>query len=241
MKSLVKLLKKRKHIVFLDFEGTQFSHEMIAFGAIRVDLDYKNRIKKIYPGIKNYVLATGSIGKYVQELTGITPEILQKEAISFKEAIIKIKNYCGLSFNNCAFMTFGNHDLVILAKSLEAHPDANMEIIQHIMKNDIDFAAFLSQYVKDSNNNPYSLVNYLKLFGEEPVGISHDPLNDAKDLMRLYKVVLKSNDKVYEEYLKVLKQMRHFPAPVQSTINKLIDGEDVTSEEFKKIVRNYLY
>lgn len=240
MKSLIKLLNKRKHILFLDLEGTQFSHEMIALGAVRADLDYKYRIRKIHPGIKFYVKSTGPIGKFVQELTGITPDILAKDGISFKEAMEKLKKYCGLSFTKMAFMTFGNHDLRILAKSLEAHHNADREIVQHIIRNDIDFAAVLSQYVKDEKGNPYSLVNYLKLFGAEPTGISHDPLYDAKDLMLLYKLVMKSEDKIYEEYLKVLKQMKHFPDPIHNIIVKLVDGKDITSQEFKENVRNYI-
>ena len=101
-------------------------------------------------------------------------------------------------------------------------------------------SAILSQYVKDEHGNPYSLVNYLKLFGAEPTGESHDPLNDALDLLKLYKVVLKSPDKLYEEYLKVLKSMKHFPDPIHNAVVKLINGEDVTSKEFKENIRNYL-
>lgn len=240
MKSLIKFLNKRKHILFIDLEGTQFSHEMIAFGAVKVDLDRNYRVKKIYKGIKYYVKSVGPIGKFVQDLTGITPATINEKGISYKEALEKIKKYCGLSFKKMAFMTFGNHDLRILAKSLEASPNANKEIAYQIIHNNIDLAAILSQYIKDDKGNPYSLVNYLKLFGVEPTGISHDPLNDAKDLLLLYKVVLKSDEKIYEEYLKVLKNMKHFPDPVHNAIVKLVNGEIVTSDEFKKSVRNYI-
>ncbi len=240
MKSLIKLLNKRKHILFIDLEGTQFSHEMIAFGAIKVDLDYKYRIKKIYPGIKYYVKSVGPIGKYVQELTGITPQILTEKGISYKDALEKTKKYCGLSYNKMAFATFGTHDLRIFAKSLEASPDASNEIFHHIAKNHLDLSAIISQYVKDEHGNPYSLVNYLHLFGVEPTGEIHDPLCDAKNLMLLYKAILKSPEKIYEEYLKVLKNMKHFPDPIHRAIVKLIDGQDLSSEDFKNSVREYL-
>ena len=46
MKKFDKLLKGHKNIVFLDFEGTQFSHEMIAIGAIATTIDRNGRIKK---------------------------------------------------------------------------------------------------------------------------------------------------------------------------------------------------
>lgn len=240
MKSLIKYLNKRKHIVFIDLEGTQFSHEMIAFGAVKVDLDHKYRIKKIYPDIKCYVKPVGHIGKFVEELTSITPQLLEQKGISYKEALEEIKKYCGLSFKKSAFMTFGNHDLRIIAKSLEASSNADKEIAHQIIRNNIDLCAILSQYVKDENGNPYSLINYLKLFGVTPLGEQHDPRFDAKNLMLLYKAVLKSDDKIYEEYLKVLKNMKHFPEPIHNTIVKLINGADVTSEEFKNEVKNYI-
>ena len=34
MKRVLKNFKGHKHLLFMDFEGTQFSHEMIAFGAV---------------------------------------------------------------------------------------------------------------------------------------------------------------------------------------------------------------
>ena len=107
MKSLVKILNHRKHILFIDLEGTQFTHEMIAFGAIKVDLDDNGNIKKVYPGIKEYVKPVGAIGKYVEQLTGINQDLLNKKGISYKEAIEKIKKYCGSSFEKMAFMKIG--------------------------------------------------------------------------------------------------------------------------------------
>lgn len=92
MKSLVKAINKRKHILFIDLEGTQFSHEMIALGAVKVDLDYKFRVKKIYKGIKFYVKSVGPIGHFVQDLTGITPELLSSDGLPLKLLLSKSKN-----------------------------------------------------------------------------------------------------------------------------------------------------
>ena len=47
MKIMKKIIKKHRHLVFMDFEGTQYSHELIAFGAVKVTLD------------KNYTLPYG--------------------------------------------------------------------------------------------------------------------------------------------------------------------------------------
>ena len=99
---------------------------------------------------------------------------------------------------------------------------------------------FMSQFIRDNNGNNYSLVNFLKLFSLEPVGNSHNPLNDAYDLLNLYQAFIKNKDIVFEEYLKQIKRMRIFPSPIKETIASLIDGKDVTSEDFKNKVKSYL-
>lgn len=240
MKAIIKQLKKRRHVVFLDLEGTQFSHEMIALGAVRVDLDRNYNIRKIYKGIKIYVKPKNPIGRFVEELTGINNKILNTQGVSYKEALEKLKHYLGLSYNKTCFITFGTHDIRIFVKSLEASSDADSQIVHHICGNYIDLAAIISQYIKDANGQQLSQSRYLELFGETPIGTMHDPLDDAKNLMLLYKCMMKNSDLIYESYLKVLTNMKYLPDPVHQTIVKLISGKDVTSEEFKKLVRNYI-
>ena len=90
MKSLAKLLNNRKHILFIDLEGTQFTHEMIAFGAVKVDLDNDGNIKKVYPGIKEYVKPIGAIGKFVEQLTGINQDLLNKNSFLWVSLILYV-------------------------------------------------------------------------------------------------------------------------------------------------------
>ena len=46
MKLIEQVIKKdTKHLLFLDLEGTQFEHEIIAIGAVLVDLDEEKRVK----------------------------------------------------------------------------------------------------------------------------------------------------------------------------------------------------
>ena len=46
MKIMKKIIKKHRHLVFMDFEGTQYPHELIAFGAVKVTLDKNYNIIK---------------------------------------------------------------------------------------------------------------------------------------------------------------------------------------------------
>ena len=240
MKKVQRLLKGYRHICFLDFEGTQFSHEMIAFGAIFVTLDKNGLIAKQKKPIRQYVKCKNPIGKFVVNLTGITQKDLDKYGIGFAEAIKEIKKYCGINFKKSIFMTFGNHDIRILNQSSSYNLDSPRDLCDVIKKNYVDFQAIISEFVKDDNGNPLSLSHYLELFNVEFDGQAHDPLYDAVNLARLYNIFLKEKDKVLEQYLKVLGRNNFGPQPVTLAVHKLVNGETVTPEEFNELVKDYL-
>ena len=240
MKKLNKVLKNRKYICFLDFEGTQFSHEMIAFGATIATLDRKGNIKSNKRPIKFLVQPKNKVGKFVENLTGITKEQLDKVGIPFSKAMKELKHYCGLAFSKCAFMTFGTHDMRIIGQSSAYNLDSPKEIVSVIQKNYIDFQAVIAEFVKDPNGNPYSLANYLKVFNVNFVGTEHDPKDDAYNLMLLYKEFTSNKDVLLVEYLKVLGKLHHLPEPAKEALARLSDGKDVTSQEFVELVRKYL-
>ena len=240
MKKITKLLKGHKKICFLDFEGTQYSHEMIAFGAVLAVLDKQGQVKSYKKPIKFYVKAKNNIGKFVEGLTNISQQILDKVGISFSRAMYELKKYCGMSFSHCVFMTFGNHDLRILNSSISYNLDAPTEITKTIHKNYVDYQAFIAEYIKNSDGNPYSLENYLKVFNVDFNGTTHDPKDDAMNLMLLYKTFISNPDIVLEEYLKVLGHQKHLPNPIKVVSEKLANGENVTAEEFKNLAKEDL-
>lgn len=240
MKKLQSLLKGHKHVVFMDFEGTQFSHEMIAIGAVLTTLDKNGNIKKYKKPFKMYVTAKNKIGRVVTNLTGITEATLQKEGVSFAKAMFEFKKYCGFSFKKASFITFGNHDMKILGQSLVYNIDAPREICSQIQKNYIDYLQFIQEFIKDESNNPYSLVNYVKHFNLKEAGDAHDPEVDAVNLAHLYQAFLDNKGIVLEDYLNTLSRTSHLPLPIQSAAKKLAKGEDVTAEEFAANARKYL-
>ena len=240
MEKVRRLLRGYKHICFLDFEGTQFSHEMIAFGAIFTTLDKNGLIVKEKKPIKYYVKCKNQIGKFVKNLTGISEEDLRKYGVDFATALKEIKKYCGLYFKKTIFMTFGNHDIRILNQSSSYNLNTPKEICDQIKKNYIDFQVIISEFVKDDNGNPLSLSHYLELFNVGFDGTAHDPLYDAVNLARLYNVFLKEKDIVLEQYLKVLKRANFGPQPVNKAVHKLVNGECVSPEEFVEYLKDYI-
>ena len=122
MKKFDKLLKGHKNIVFLDFEGTQFSHEMIAVGAVSCVIDKNSRIKKMKKPFKILVKAKNKVGKYVTTLTGISDELLAKEGVSFAKAIDALKKYVGIPFKKSSFVTFSLLDTTFFSALAEPSP-----------------------------------------------------------------------------------------------------------------------
>ena len=97
MKKFERLLKGHKSLVFLDFEGTQFSHEMIAIGAVHAVIDRHGYIKKSKKPFRIYVKAHNRVGKIVTDLTGITEDMLKQKGVTFFTAMSELRKYVGLS------------------------------------------------------------------------------------------------------------------------------------------------
>lgn len=240
MKRILKQFKSHKHLVFLDFEGTQFSHEMIAFGAVMVTIDRDGYVVKQKNSIKRLVKSKNSIGKFVEKLTGITRLEQDRFGVSFATAMKDLKKYCGLHFKGSTFITFGNHDMRILNQSISYNLDAPKELCQVIKSNYVDFQNIISEFIKDDKNNVLSLTHYLELFGLQFDGEAHDPEYDAVNLARLYDAFMRRNDIVQEEFLKNMNRMSFHPAPVDKAVKKLLNGEAVTPEEFVEFTKEYI-
>ena len=240
MKKLLKQLKGHKHICFLDFEGTQYSHEMIALGAVMTTLGSNGKIKASKKPFKCYVRAHNKIGSYVTSLTGITEDTLKTQGLTFFSAMEALKKYCGMSFKKCSFVTFGNHDMRILSQSISYNFEFPKEIVTQIQKNYIDFSAFLSEFVKDDKGNPLSLIHYCEKFNVKTVGPNHDPSIDAVNLSLLYKEFLNNTGLIKSEYKKVLGKFAHLPEPVKNVVLKLSNNQDVSVNEFEKEIDKYI-
>lgn len=240
MKKFEKALKGHKYLCFMDFEGTQHSHEMIALGAVLCTLDKKGNIKKEKAPFKIYVKAKNKVGSFVVKLTGITDEQLAKEGVSFAKAMNEFKKYCGMAFKKCSFLTFGNHDMRILGQSIAYTLDYPKDVVSQIQKNYIDYQAVIAEFIRDDNYNPLSLVHYCELFGIKEAGNAHDPSVDAVNLAHIYQGFLDNKELVLEQYLRLLSKMNTLPEPIKKAIQKLANGEDYSANDFKKSAKDYI-
>jgi hypothetical protein len=65
-------------------------------------------------------------------------------------------------------------------------------------------------------------------------------LDDAKNLMLLYRRVLEHQSIILEEYLKVFKQLRHVPEPVKQMLQKILNDQPVDKPMLIGLVKDYL-
>ena len=235
-------LKGHKILVFLDFEGTQFSHEMIAIGGLSCAIDVKTgRIKKRKNPFKIYVKAHNKIGAYVSELTGITEDLLKKKAVSFDTAMKELKKYVGINFKKATFITFGNHDMRILNQSIMYNILYPKEVTSQIQKNYFDFSTFINEFIRDDAGNALSLVHFCELFNVHEAGNAHDPEVDAINLANLYDAFIANPDLVAGQYLKHMRlHSGMYPTPIHKMLTKLADGQDVTAQEFEEEVKKFV-
>jgi inhibitor of KinA sporulation pathway (predicted exonuclease) len=240
MKKLKHLLKDKRHLVFLDFEGTQKSHEMIAFGAVKVDLNDDLTIKKTYKGIYKLVRPKKPIGSFVTELTNITEIDVFDKGISYKKALATIRQYVGKTFKKSKFVFFGNHDVRILHQSFLHSPDADKDTQSILVQESFDYSHFLAEFIKDEKGNPLSLANNLLLFDASFKGQQHNALDDAKNLMHLYQHVLTKKEIVFNKYLHVLSNYKHAPTPIKRLLHELAQGQTVDQSLFLHWIKDYL-
>jgi len=240
MKKLARLIGHRRTLVFLDLEGTQQSHELIAIAAIKAEINEDLTIKKTYKGIHHIVRPKKEVGKFVTQLTKITEIDVVDKGISFAKAMMLLRNYVGKNFKKAAFIVFGNHDARILHQSFHHSPDALETTVKTVTGNLIDYSMFLSEFIKDQNGNPLSLINNLLVFREQFQGEHHQPLDDAKNLMLLYRRVLENKETIMSEYLKIFKQFRHLPEPVKIIIQQLLEDKIVEKKDLMQAVKDYL-
>ena len=235
MKEINRLLNSSKTVVFLDYEGTQFTQEIIAIGAVKVILDNKNQIKKVYPGFKQFVKAHGEVGPVVSKLTGITDIELQEKGINFLYANKYFKEYVG-NHANIKFITYGNFDMRLLHQTSVIAGLTEDPFIKNIYKNYIDFSTLLGRYVKNKKGTQLSLHDALELFNVTPQGEAHNPMFDALNLMLLYKAVLNNRSILTKEYTKVLLNNHVYPTPISKIIRDLKTKGSTTMEDLVKYI-----
>lgn len=224
-------------LVFVDLEATSFTSEMIEIGAYLAEINKDGSIKKVHAPFKRYVKAKHQVGFHVAQLTGITDEKLRNEGEDFPAVLSSFRKYVGKFWDSCRFVTFSEHDMVIVKNTMAQYRDLNPSYARNIYRHHLDLQRLLDRYIQDQNGNPYSLTNYLKVFGLEFDGKAHDAIYDALNLLDLYKVAREGKEIFIKEYKNVLCGAKTRPV-VKEIIHMLSEGKTVTPEMFDALLED---
>ena len=224
-------------LVFMDLEATSFTSEMIEIGAYLAEINKDGSIKKVHAPFKRYVKAKHQVGFHVAQLTGITDEKLRNEGEDFPAVLSSFRKYVGKFWDSCRFVTFSEHDMVIMKNTMAQYRDLNPSYARNIYRHHLDLQRLLDRYIQDQNGNPYSLTNYLKVFGLEFDGKAHDAIYDALNLLDLYKVAREGKEIFIKEYKNVLCGAKTRPV-VKEIIHMLSEGKTVTPEMFDALLED---
>ena len=221
----------------MDLEATSFTSEMIEIGAYLAEINKDGSIKKVHAPFKRYVKAKHQVGFHVAQLTGITDEKLRNEGEDFPAVLSSFRKYVGKFWDSCRFVTFSEHDMVIMKNTMAQYRDLNPSYARNIYRHHLDLQRLLDRYIQDQNGNPYSLTNYLKVFGLEFDGKAHDAIYDALNLLDLYKVAREGKEIFIKEYKNVLCGAKTRPV-VKEIIHMLSEGKTVTPEMFDALLED---
>jgi hypothetical protein len=243
MKLLKSVLENCKHLLFIDFEGTQFTHEIIAIGAVLVDCDEEYHVIGKEKTFKCLVKANSNVGDVVESMTGINDDILEKEGLSFSEAMHRLNKFIGFRGKNLKVLTYGNQDAHMLKCSYNLSDDESTfmkSFVSYITRNTVDIGVFFSRYLKGGKKNEMvSLTHMREFFSLPPSGEAHDPLVDALDLYHIYISFVSNKEVLKESYKNLVKKSGLIPQPIKSLVVRLIDGKEVTPEDLDKVLDIY--
>jgi inhibitor of KinA sporulation pathway (predicted exonuclease) len=242
MKLLKSILEDCRHLLFIDLEGTQFSHEVIAIGAVLVDCDENYKPIGKEETFKCFVKASTDVGTVISAMTGITDDLLDKEGISFEEAMTKLNAFLGDRSNNTKVLTYGDQDCHMLSCSYRIAEEKTpflKSFVNYLLRNNVDVGTFFSRYIRGKKNELVSLTHMREFFNIPPSGEAHDPLVDAVDLYHVFQAFTSDKKLIKEAYKKLLKNSNIVPQPIKALVVDLVDGKDVSCADFDKVLDIY--
>ncbi len=207
-------------IIYLDFEATQFSFDIISIGAVK------------YTGETFYTLVkppkVSKITPLITKITGLTKEMFDDTLQPICSIFLKFVNWCkdGCENEDILFVTYGGFDITLLKHCVKRFP--NVPEFEYVLNNVQDIQSILNKLAGFST---YSLASLSKLyetcFEKEPEGL-HNSLCDAQMLQEVHKSV----QNMSLESLKVLAE--------NEVLNKYIKRYKRNRKRVRQDIREYL-
>lgn len=163
--------------IYLDFEATQFSYEIISIGAVKENgetfysLVRPQNIKKITP--------------LITKITGLTSDMYTEEIPTICDIFPTFVDWAIKENNQVKFFTYGGFDKTLISHCVKRYPE--YAVFQFVYENMIDIQKIINLLMNSEGVESKSLVAiYEYLFGNNH-GIEHNALSDAQMLFYIHK------------------------------------------------------
>ncbi len=225
--------------IFIDFEATQYTQEIISIGATA----------KSGEEFYSLVKPKHKIGNFVSGLTGIKEEDLENAPT----ADIVFSNFFSwlqeINKDNkkIKFICYGNCDLLFASntlKNLDNSMTAQMAL-SLIISNIVDYADYVKSYFGLSKY--VSLLKVAQYYSGEDLNQDHNALNDAKLLRFIYEKIqngVQLVDNPFEEYMQRIEVydtednlVETFYGMAQAT-KWIIEINHIPQNAYKKRIKN---
>lgn len=186
--------KENNHYIFFDFEASQYLHKPIQLG---IYITYfKNNKFNILNKYDSYIKTDDKIGKYVEKLTSINKELLDKEGKDFK-IVIKEISFLFSKYNNKTYISYSKQDKLILKNGINFNNLNEKFLYEEINRKHLDLEIYFSKLIKKETGF-YSLKSLLKIFNINEIEDNqfHNPLIDSKAMILLLNQLFLSKDRI---------------------------------------------
>ncbi len=238
--ALHKFLDGSDLIVFLDFEGTQFSHKVISIGLVACKKEKDSLLFDMQNPWKyqRYILTEDPLGPIVEEMTKINADLLHKKGIPLHQAILEINKM--LRPYKKKFICYGSLDMKMMHLSIDENNQTEADFFKNMTKNHLDFHSYLEKRISNEKGQSYSIEKLLSLFSLSSEGMFHDPLTDALDLMKIFSSYVSDEERTIELVLKNYKKNPHTSKIDKKIVSRLIEKGEVNLTDLKEILKEQL-
>ncbi len=198
---LGKRIREADLLIFFDFEATEYTHRAIALGIVA----YGKEPGSLLPGreafrYRRLIRTKDTIGKIVEEMTGITCERLEREGIDFSSCLKEVIDLCRKSSKK-AYLSYSWMDMKILQNSI-GEASFEMDFFHHVRKCYVDLHDYLSHFLVDPRGQSLSVAKLLSRLSIPFAGERHDPFYDSLALAEIYKRIVTEKKTFLDEILR---------------------------------------
>ncbi len=237
---LHKFLDGSDLVVFLDFEGTQFSHKVISIGLVACKKEKDSLLFDVQNPLRyqRYIQTDDPLGPIVEEMTKINPGLLHEKGIPLHQAILEITKM--LRPYKKKFICYGSLDMKMMHLSIDEKNQTESDFFKNMVKNHFDFHSYLERRITNEKGQSYSIEKLLSLFSLSPEGDFHDSLTDAYNLMKIFSSFVSDEERAVELFLRNYKKNPYTSKIDKEIVSQLLDKGEVNRFDLKKILREKL-